>query len=73
MSETRTLKMIQELKGQVCRCGADKNAGNTFCLKCYYSLPKPLRAALYQRVGEGYEQAYEEAVAYMLSRGRSLS
>jgi hypothetical protein len=34
----------------------------TFCRKCYYRLPQSLRTRLYNRFGEGYEEAYAEAV-----------
>lgn len=63
-----TRELIAELQGTVCRCGGTKQAGNTFCRGCFYSLPKPLRGALYRRVGQGYEQAYQAAAAALSQR-----
>lgn len=62
--------LVQELKGSVCRCGAPKNGAHTFCGKCYFALPLNRRQALYQRIGEGYEAAYQEAVDFLRAAGR---
>lgn len=44
-----------------CECGRKKKTRQSFCSKCYFSLPRQLQAALYQRVGEGYEEAHAQA------------
>lgn len=62
--------VIHELAGIVCRCGRPKQERQTFCRKCYYSLPRPQQRALYQRVGEGYEAAYVKAVEFLVAAQR---
>jgi hypothetical protein len=62
----RTQALLDELIGQTCRCGSSKAMKQTFCRRCYYALPAALRNALYREMGYGYEQAYDEAVAYLL-------
>jgi hypothetical protein len=57
--------LLIELIGKKCRCGAAKGKGKTFCQRCYFSLPQNLREALYRRIGEGYEEAYAQAVAVL--------
>lgn len=57
-----TRELIAELAGIVCRCGKPKGARWTFCAACYSQLPWPQQKALYQGVGQGYEEAYEAAV-----------
>lgn len=57
--------IIAELQGTVCRCGRHKRSGETFCSRCYFRLPPPLRSPLYRRVGDGYDEAYSAAVAYL--------
>jgi len=54
-----------ELAGRVCACGAEKGVGKSLCLGCYRSLPTDLQQGLYRRMGEGYEQAYEDASRYL--------
>lgn len=55
-------RLVAELAGTECRCGETKKAKQTFCRKCFFKLPRDLRNALYQRIGQGYEQAYQAAV-----------
>lgn len=56
------LELVKELRGIVCRCGAPKRTKETFCGKCYYALPLAKRRALYNHLGEGYREAYEDAI-----------
>jgi hypothetical protein len=56
-----TLSLVRELRSSNCRCGSEKESGHTFCRTCYYRLQPGLRKALYRRLGEGYQQAYEAA------------
>lgn len=58
-------ELIQELAGKVCRCDRPKRPRMTFCRGCYFALPASMRQDLYKRFGEGYEDAYEAAVAYL--------
>ncbi|MCW1922703.1 hypothetical protein OKA05_09070 [Luteolibacter arcticus] len=55
--------MLEELRGTTCQCSATKKARQSFCPSCYRRLPAVTKAALYRRFGEGYEQAYTEAMA----------
>lgn len=46
-----------------CRCGNRKDLTASFCRWCYPLLTDDLRRRLYRR--SGYEEAYEEAVAFL--------
>jgi len=59
------LDLVRELRGIKCRCGKRKTSGQTFCRGCYYSLSPEIRSMLYRRLGQGYEEAYSEAVRYL--------
>lgn len=53
---------VEELFSAVCKgCGGKKKPERSFCFKCFKSLPGDLQRALYQRVGEGYEEAVTRA------------
>jgi hypothetical protein len=58
-------QLYQELMGTTCRCGQPKDSKKTLCSRCYYKLPPVMRMALYQRMGEGYEEAYERASKFL--------
>lgn len=58
-------ELLKELASTTCRCGKDKKAKETFCKTCYFLLPMAKRRALYKRVGEGYEEAYQDACSYI--------
>jgi hypothetical protein len=62
--------LLTELRGSRCRCGVPKMPGRTFCRKCYYALSEAVRKALYKRMGNGYQEAYEVAVRALASYGR---
>jgi len=57
--------LVKELDGVSCRCGAVKESGNTFCKRCYFKLPQPLRRNLYQKLKSGYVEAYQAAVYFL--------
>jgi hypothetical protein len=59
------VRLVRELEGKKCFCGARKAPMQTFCSSDYFALPKALREALYSRIGEGYEEAYAEARNYL--------
>lgn len=67
----RQVELIAELAGETCRCGKSKQARHTFCRSCFLSLTPKQRAALYQRMGEGYEEAYAAAVKQLERRDGS--
>ena len=56
---------ISELKSEECQCGEWKRSGMSFCYKCYVSLPRLVQKALYTSFGQGYEEAYDEAIKYL--------
>jgi hypothetical protein len=49
------------LYSETCQCEREKREGNAFCFKCYIRLPRYLRTALYQPIGNGFEQAYDDS------------
>lgn len=53
--------LVRELAGDVCFCGARKTPRQTFCRRHYFALTPMMRAALYNRMGQGYEEAYGAA------------
>jgi hypothetical protein len=53
---------LDDLGGTTCACGRGKARGMSHCRQCYFKLPKPMRDALYQRVGHGYEEAYQASL-----------
>ncbi len=63
MSPERTLQLClaRELAGTECLCGGPKKARSSVCYACWRKLPKKLQQGLYQRIGQGYEQAYADA------------
>ena len=48
-----------------CACGKRKGHGKAFCYECFKGLGGGLAPALYKRVGEGFEQAYAEGLAWV--------
>ena len=57
------VRLANELRGTQCQCGSVKKTRPTFCAACYRRLPRGERQALYRRIGEGYEEAYVQAIA----------
>jgi hypothetical protein len=55
----------RELRSEECQCLRRKKSGHSLCWRCYSRLPAELRGRLYRRIGDGYEQAYEEAVTWL--------
>jgi hypothetical protein len=59
-----TLLITRSFRSTTCPCcGRMKQSSNAFCYKCFKSLPPSLQQALYQRFGEGYEEAFAVALA----------
>lgn len=46
-------------------CGDKKQRRKSHCRACYFALPPELRSALYQKFGEGYEEAFRESIDYL--------
>ena len=60
---------FNELKSDGCMCGARKQPGKSFCWTCWKKLPLELQRALYRRIGSGYEQACDDAHAFLMREG----
>jgi hypothetical protein len=56
---------LQVLKSDACQCERPKQVRRALCFKCFYRLPGEIRRALYSRIGQGFEKAYEEAVRFL--------
>lgn len=56
---------LKELRSNECLCGYYKKPGKSFCYRCYSRLPQDMQRSLYQRIGNGYEEALDEAVKYL--------
>ena len=72
MTEDRSQKAsdrafyVETLKSEECLCGRVKKPGNSFCFRCFKSLPTiAMRMSMYRTIGAGYEEAFEEAVAWL--------
>lgn len=59
---------IREFKSNECVCGKTKKPGSAFCYSCFMKLPYTYRMATYQRMGDGYEEAYENSVEWLRER-----
>ena len=56
------IDLIRSLRSQVCPvCGYFKKSGISMCHFDYKRLSKSRQLALYDRIGEGYEEAIAEA------------
>lgn len=57
---------LDDLFGTTCKsCGREKPMGMAHCRKCFFSLPRPMRSALYREIGAGYEEAYTASLAHL--------
>lgn len=61
---------IQELRSEECACGRTKRPRYSFCYTCYQLLPDDMRKDLWSYMGDGYEEAYDSAVAWLTEEGR---
>lgn len=69
MNTDRRKQIAASLESKSCEgCGREKVRGQSFCSKCYYSLPMNNRKALYQRFGRGYEESYEKSLELIKSK-----
>lgn len=58
-----TATLIKSLQSTLCPgCGGHKESAQTFCRRCYFMLDGSLRSHLYDRVGQGYEEAVGAAL-----------
>lgn len=72
ISKERRLEIVRRLGSTECEgCGGRKQSKMSHCRRCYYLLPRVMRNALYRRFGDGYEEAYEESLAYLAGLKRT--
>lgn len=72
--QTTTADLVQSLRMCVCpACNAAKKPAQTFCGHCYRKLPRDMRQSLYQRVGQGYEDAVRAAANHLLDPQSKLA
>lgn len=64
----RRLEILASLGSGICACGAKKRPKKSHCRRCYFALPPQMRQALYQRFGEGYEEAYEASLELLAGK-----
>jgi hypothetical protein len=64
LTKDERIRILRELAEPKCFCGAKKAMMQAFCRPHYSSLPKWMRDRLYQRAGDGYEDAYTAAREY---------
>jgi hypothetical protein len=63
ITSDRRLEIVKSLRSGSCEgCGGFKRPGFSHCSKCYYKLSVQIRKRLYLRVGNGYEEAFEESL-----------
>ena len=63
-------RLVQSLRSAECpACAGSKKSGMSFCYACYRDLPKGMARALYKRVGQGYEAAFDTAVLHLAAKG----
>ena len=57
--------LIDSLRSTVCpACGGPKHAKMSLCGRQYRQLPPAMRNALYRRIGNGYREAFIEAMSF---------
>lgn len=72
LTESLMVRAWRELRERVCAgCGGKKLPGRSFCGACYHQLPHDLQRHLYYRLGDGYEEAYDEAREFLLAEKRA--
>ena len=65
MSKISLKEAIDVLKSDKCDCGRGKAVKKVFCAKCYSKLPSCLKRVLYDKIGDGFEEAVYEAREYL--------
>lgn len=58
---------VKTLTTTVCACGRVKEERQSFCRGCYSLLTPNMRRRLYDKIGAGYEEAYEGALRYLVA------
>lgn len=61
----RTIDILADLISTRCRCGSPKKPRRSVCVDCWRILSEVEQRALYRKVGQGYEAAYEKAITVL--------
>lgn len=62
----KSRQLVTSLASTICpACRRAKGRKKTLCLGCYRSLPQAMRNALYARLGNGYEQSFNDAMRFL--------
>lgn len=56
---------LEALFSTECVCGGAKKSGRSVCYQCWSRLSENMQNRLYLPMGDGYEEAYEEAVDFL--------
>jgi hypothetical protein len=56
---------LDTFKGNECLCGRGKQPKYWFCFRCYKALPHDMQRALWEKMGNGGRQAFEDAVKWL--------
>jgi len=70
LEKSLRLEALEALRAAKCDCGRAKRSGQSFCSRCYYSLPESTRKDLYLGWGGGYEEAWDEARDFLRQERR---
>lgn len=62
---------LDELMSNECACGNNKKKGHSFCYGCYKVLPGDLKSEIYRKIGQGYEEIYDECFSFLVANGRT--
>jgi hypothetical protein len=63
--------VIRELHSDMCPCGERKVKKTAFCAGCWKLLPPHMQKSLYQKLGQGFERAYEQAKRCIVERRKT--
>lgn len=59
------LEAGRALKSEECQCGRSKRMRHALCYPCWSRLPRDFQAGLRLSVGEGFEETYHKALAWL--------
>lgn len=63
--EEKLIYYAEYLKGRSCQCGEQKITGRALCTFCDRKIPVWIKQGLYKDLGEGFEQAFEDACRWL--------
>jgi hypothetical protein len=64
------MTILEEFLSTDCpACGGVKEKNTAFCRKCFFSLPRGLKADLWRRFGSGFEEAFRRGLS-LLTKGQ---